>query len=233
MTAKASPLTVLLVEDDVDLASGLLEYMTRRGIVLEVATRVREARQRIREEIFDLILMDVQMPDGDGISLCETLKKEGLRTPILFLTARDQLGDKLRAFDAGAVDYVVKPFAAAELLARVAALTRHIPAVGGWSIRAGRYTLDHHSGVLTGPNGQATVSGPALAIIRRLMEASPGHLRRDALNAAIWGDSPPPSDPLRMHIYELRRTLEKAFGDSLIETVRGAGYRFVDRNVAD
>lgn len=233
MAARTSPLTVLLVEDDLDLASGLLEYLSRRGVTLDVATRAREARQRIREGVFDLILMDVQLPDGDGIALCETLKKEGLRSPVLFLTARDQLGDKLRAFDAGAVDYVVKPFAAAELFARIAALTRHIPAMGGWSIRAGRYMLDHHSGVLSGPNGQATVSGPALAITRRLMEASPGHLRRDALNAAIWGDSPPPSDPLRMHIYELRRTLEKAFGDPLIETVRGVGYRFVDRHVAD
>lgn len=226
MAVKQCPLSVLLVEDDLDLAQGLAQYLSPRGIALEFAVSSREARGRIADAVFDLVLMDVQLADGEGISLCAELKSAGLRTPVLFLTARGHLEDKLRAFEAGAVDYVVKPFAAAELLARIRALTKHIPSAGGWCIQAGSFSLDYQAGVLSGPVGEVILSGPSLAILRRLMEASPGHVGRDVLNAAVWGDEVPPSDPLRMHIYGLRRELASTFGDGLIETVRGEGYRF-------
>lgn len=233
MAAQKPPLSVLLVEDDLDLAQGLAEYLSRRGISLEFAVSSREARHRIANAVFDLVLMDVQLADGEGISLCAELKSAGLRTPVLFLTARGHLEDKLRAFEAGAVDYVVKPFAAAELLARIRALTKHIPSAGGWCIQAGSYSLDHQTGVLRGPAGEVRFSGPALVILRRLMEASPGHVGRGVLNAAVWGCEVPRSDPLRMHIYELRRELASAFGDERIETVRGEGYRFRTDHEAD
>ncbi len=217
---------VLLVEDDLDVAAGLGAFLEQRGIVVDYAYSVREARSRALDAAFDVVVLDVQLPDGNGIDLCRGLKHQGLRSPVLFLTARGALDDKLRGFDAGGVDYMVKPFAPAELLARIRALAHHIPASGGLLVRAGGFSLDAKAALLTGPGGELALHATAVLILRRLMDASPGSVTRDELNASLWGDAPPASDPLRMHIYELRQSLRSTFGRPLIETVRGIGYRF-------
>ena len=226
MSPSPAPVRILLVEDDLDVASGLAAYLERTGVAVDFAHSVREARRLALDFIFDVVVVDVQLPDGDGIALCREMKAGGLRSPVLFLTARGALEDKLRGFDAGGVDYMVKPFAPAELLARIKALARHIPASGGLLVRVGDYSLDPNTALLIGPDGQVALNATALLILRRLMDAAPGSVARDELNALLWGDAPPASDPLRMHIYELRRALSRAFGVPLIETVRGFGYRF-------
>ena len=216
----------LLVEDDLDVAAGLGAFLEQRGIVLDYAYSAREARSRALDAAFDVVVLDVQLPDGDGIDLCRALKRQGLRSPVLFLTARGALDDKLRGFDAGGVDYMVKPFAPAELLARLRALAHHIPASGGLLVQAGGFSLDAKAALLTGPGGELALHATAVLILRRLMDASPGCVARDELNALLWGDATPASDPLRMHVYELRQSLKGTFGRPLIETVRGIGYRF-------
>jgi len=226
MPLSAAAVRVLLVEDDLDVAAGLGAFLEQRGVVVDFAYTAREARRLALDATFDVVVLDVQLPDGDGIALCRALKDQGLRSPVLFLTARGALDDKLRGFDAGGVDYMVKPFAPAELLARIRALAQHIPASGGLLVRAGDFSLDPRAALLTSPGGRVALHATAVLILRRLMEASPGSVPRDELNALLWGDMPPASDPLRMHIYELRQALTKAFGMPLIETVRGFGYRF-------
>lgn len=226
MILPPAAIRILLVEDDLDLAAGLGAYLDQRDVTVDFAHTAREARHLAFHATFDIVVLDVQLPDGNGIALCRELKDRGLRSPILFLTARDALEDKLRGFDAGGVDYMVKPFAPAELLARIKALARHIPASGGLVIRVGDFNLDPQAALLTGPGGNVTLHATAMLILRRLMDASPGSVTRDELNTLLWGDTPPASDPLRMHIYELRRALSAVFGAQLIETVRGFGYRF-------
>lgn len=226
MTLRSAPIRVLLVEDDLDVAAGLGAFLEPNGVAVDFAYTARQARASTLHAKFDVVVLDVQLPDGDGIALCRELKGRGLRSPVLFLTARGALEDKLRGFDAGGVDYMVKPFAPAELLARVKALAHHIPASGGVVLRAGHYSLDPQAALLTGPGGRVTLNATAVAILRRLMDASPGSVSREDLNALLWGDRPPDSDPLRMHIYELRQVLSSAFAEPLIETVRGVGYRF-------
>ena len=226
MPLNSATIRVLLVEDDLDVAAGLGDFLGQRGILVDFAHNVREARHLALEAFFDVVVLDVQLPDGDGVALCRELKEQGLRSPILFLTARGQIDDKLRGFEAGGVDYVVKPFAPVELLARIKALAHHIPASGGLLIRAGDFSLDPKAALLTGPGGHVVLGATAVLILRRLMDASPGSVTREALNALLWGDAVPASDPLRMHIHELRQVLAKAFGKPLIETVRGVGYRF-------
>ena len=226
MTLTPAPIRVLLVEDDLDIAAGLGAFLERRGVTVDFAATAREARRLAADGVFDIVVLDVHLPDGDGIALCRQLKDAGLRSPVLFLTARGALEDKLRGFDAGGVDYMVKPFAPDELLARLKALARHIPAAGGVAIRAGAFRLDPQRALLTGPGGEFVLNATALLLVRRLMEASPGVVTREELNALLWGDDPPASDPLRMHVYELRRGLAATFGAPLIETVRGLGYRF-------
>ena len=226
MTLIPAAVRVLLVEDDLDVAAGLGAYLDQRGVTVDFAYTAREARHLASQSTFDIVVLDVQLPDGNGIALCRELKDRGLRSPVLFLTARGALEDKLRGFDAGGIDYMVKPFAPAELLARIKALARHIPASGGLVVRVGDFSLDPNAALMTGPDGRVALHATAVLILRRLMDASPGSVTRDELNALLWGDMSPASDPLRMHIYELRRTLSTAFGAPLIETVRGVGYRF-------
>ena len=182
----------------------------------------------MRAQSFELVVLDVNLPDQDGLSLCRDLKREGgLRSPVLFLTARGALGDKLEAFDAGAVDYMVKPFAPAELLARARAIVAHAPASGGAGLRAGGCVLDLQGHLLLCGARSLPLHPTGLRLLRRLMEASPGCVSRDELCALLWHDGPPGSDPLRMHVYQLRRQFEDRFGRPLIATVRGVGYRFV------
>jgi DNA-binding response OmpR family regulator len=226
MALNRAPIRVLLVEDDLDIAAGLGEYLEARGVAVDFACMAREARRLALDASFDVLVLDVQLPDGNGIALCRELKARGLRSPVLFLTARGSLQDKLSGFDAGGVDYMVKPFEPAELLARIKALAEHIPHAGGLLIRAGDFSLDPATALLTGPDGSLPLGATAVLILRRLMEASPGSVAREELNTLLWGATRPDSDPLRMHIYELRQALSTAFGSPLIDTVRGFGYRF-------
>lgn len=219
---------LLLVEDDADIAAGIGEYLGARGIEVDFAYTAGQARARLQEQAFDLVVLDVNLPGEDGLALCRALKQQaGLRSPVLFLTARGALGDKLEAFDAGAVDYMVKPFAPAELLARARAIVAHAPASGGAGLRAGGCVLDLQGHLLLCGARSLPLHPTGLRLLRRLMEASPGCVSRDELCALLWHDGPPGSDPLRMHVYQLRRQFEDRFGRPLIATVRGVGYRFV------
>lgn len=223
---RSVPIRVLLVEDDIDVSAGLGYFLESRGVSLDFAYSAREARALALHACFDVIVLDVQLPDGDGIEICGELKDLGLRSPILFLTARANLEDKLKGFQAGAVDYVIKPFAPAELLARIQALAKYFPASGGLLVRAGDFTLDPNANLLSRREQNLNLNPTAAMILRKLMEVYPGSARREELNTLLWGDCLPASDPLRMHIYELRRILSATFDKPLITTVRGLGYRF-------
>lgn len=227
MKLQAPPLRLLLVEDDVDIAAGIGDYLHSHGVVVDFAYSAAQARSRLQEQRFDLAVLDVNLPDQNGVALCESLKREGgLRSPVLFLTARGALGDKLAAFAAGAVDYVVKPFAPAELLARVRALTLHAGHAGGLELRVGAYVLDLQGHLLSRGAESLPLHATGFMLMRELMQASPGTVSRHALCERLWQGEPPGSDPLRMHVYQLRKHFLRAFGVPLIQGMRGVGYRF-------
>lgn len=228
MHTRQRPIRLLLVEDDADIAAGIGDYLGAHGVEVDFAYTAAQARARLQAQAFDLVVLDVNLPDQDGLSLCHALKREcGLRAPVLFLTARGALEDKLRAFDSGAVDYMVKPFAPAELLARARAIVAHVPASGGAQLRVGPYALDLHGHLLRRGDTTLALHASGFALLRRLMEASPACVPREALCALLWPDGPPGSDPLRMHVYQLRQQFAAGFGQPLIATVRGVGYRFI------
>jgi DNA-binding response OmpR family regulator len=219
-------LRVLLVEDDLDVAGGLVDYFEAHGIEAEHAISAREARARLLESSFDLWLFDVQLPGEDGFSLCRRLKAETRHTaPVLFLTARGALKDRLAGFAAGAIDYVVKPFEPAELVARVRALARHAPARSGGVIEAAGFTLDPQRGLLLHAGRELQLGASATRLLLRLMQASPGCVSRAELGEALWGEAGE-EDALRTHVYALRRSLRDAFGEAPLHTERGLGLRF-------
>jgi len=227
MPASTSAIKLLLVEDDIDVAAGIGDYLGARGIQVDFAYTAAQARALAATAPFDLLVLDVNLPDRDGFRLCRELKTElGLRQPVIFLTAQGGLDDKLTGFAAGAVDYVVKPFAPAELLARVQAIAAHISAADGAKLRAGGYELDLRRHLLQRGDAHLPLHALGFAILRELMAAYPGSVSKQALCDRLWPDEVPDSDPLRAHVYQLRRTLQAAFGRPLIATLRGVGYRF-------
>ena len=228
MTLHAPPLRLLLVEDDVDIAAGIGDYLGHHGVRVDFAYTAAQARARLQAQPFDLVVLDVNLPDQNGMALCRSLRHDdGLRVPVLFLTARAALEDKLTAFAAGAVDYMVKPFAPAELLARDRALTEHVAAGAGLPLRVGAYVLDVQRHLLQHDDRRVlALHASGRVLMQAVMAASPGFVSRQALCEQLWQGEPPDSDPLRMLVYQLRRHCLRAFGVPLIGTVRGVGYRF-------
>jgi DNA-binding response OmpR family regulator len=218
---------VLLVEDDLDIAAGIGDYLQAQGLTVDFAGSLREARARVAAHRFDVLVLDVHLPDGSGVELCREFKQRwGLRQPAIFLTARGALEDKLQGFDAGAADYMVKPFAPAELLARIRASVAQAAAAGGAQLRVGDFALDLHSGLLTRGDEHLQLHAAGATLLQRLMRAHPAAATSQALREGLWGEEAPDSDPLRAHIYQLRQALQARFGVAPIRTVRGVGYRF-------
>lgn len=217
---------VLLVEDDMDIAAGIGDYLSCHGLLVDFAANAGEARLRLFDAGFDVLVLDVNLPGEDGVELCRSLKDEwNLPQPMIFLTAHGRLEDKLRGFEAGAVDYVVKPFAPAELLARLRAVTAQA-ATAGPLLKVGEYVLDLQRSLLRRGPDHLQLHASGAAIVRRLMQAHPGCASKQALSEGLWGETPPDSDPLRAHIYQLRQAMRTSFGEVPIVTARGVGYRF-------
>lgn len=219
-------LRVLLVEDDLDVAAGLGDYLTLHRIDVDYAADARQAMHVARAP-FDVLVLDLQLPGEDGIALCRRLKDElGVAAPVLFLTAQGTLDAKLRAFAAGALDYVVKPFEPAELLARVHALASRTASARAAGSTYGAYRLDAARHLLSRGDTHLPLTALATRLLQQLMDAAPGAVSRTALCDVLWDGAPPDSDPLRAHVHQLRRQLQAAFDRPLIVTVRGVGYRF-------
>lgn len=224
--ARPERLRVLLVEDDLDIAAGLVDYFDLHAIEAEHAFNAREAQARLLESRFDLWLFDVQLPGEDGFSLCRRLKAlHADSAPVLFLTARGALADRLAGFEAGAVDYVIKPFEPAELVARMRALAKHLPARGGGWLEAEGWRLDPQRGLLERGAQRLQLSASATRLLKCLMQASPGCVSRAELGEALWGAAGE-DDDLRTHLYALRRSLRDTFGEAPIHSERGLGVRF-------
>lgn len=218
---------ILLVEDDCELAGSLGDYLGEFGYDVDFARDGLSCLERVRQQEYDLIVMDVAMPRMSGFDTCRQLRLAQDHTPILFLTARDALPDKQEGYDAGGDDYLVKPFEPQELIWRIRALMRRVaPRTPRGPRQVGTLIIDPASQSLC-HNGVVTVL-PALqfSLLNLLADVAPEPVSRRKLEAALWPDgNPPDSDALRTYIYRLRQTLGKPHGSALIRTVHGKGYR--------
>lgn len=221
---------LLVVEDNPHLVANLFEYFEERGHVLDAAPDGLTGLHLAVANSYDAIIVDWMLPRLDGPTLVERLRRDsGIRTPIIMLTARDELPDKLAGFHAGADDYLTKPFDLAELEVRLhALLARSQPqahlrrelVVDGLSLN-----LDTLEVVR---DGTALKLYPACRkLLEALMRASPAVVTRERLEEVVWGDSPPDTDMLRSHMYELRRAVDAGRTPKLIHTVPRSGYRII------
>ena len=211
---------ILLVEDDTALREALEELLLREGYAVIKASDVLSARNALGQEI-DLVLLDVGLPDGDGVNLCKAWRSEGVQTPILFLTAKDDELDVVRGLDAGGNDYVTKPFRMQELLSRIRAqLRRNQPEISRSGI-----TLDP-ARLQASRNGEILLLTVTEYKILTKLISSRAIITRTALLEALWdADSRFVDDnTLSVHISRLREKL----GGSHIKTIRGVGYQWVD-----
>jgi DNA-binding response OmpR family regulator len=220
---------VLIVEDDFDIAQNIADYLEELGHRVDFAQDGISGMHLALTLEFDVIILDVMLPGMDGLDFCSKLRKESDKsTPVLMLTARDTLEDKLAGFNAGADDYLVKPFALEELAARLEALARRRPGILDKNqLQVADLVLDKGRMVVTRSGKQIILNKVCFKILTLLMQASPNVVSRRDLEFALWGDMPPGSDALRSHIYALRKAVDKPFDILLLETVHGMGYRLV------
>jgi len=226
----STPGTVLLVEDHRDIAEMVYAYLEHRGYAMDYAGDGVTGLHLAVSNDYDAIILDLMLPGLDGIEVCRKLRREACRdTPLLMLTARDTLNDKLLGLDVGADDYLVKPFEIQELEARVRALIRRRRGqVSRELLQVGDLELD--TGTLRVRRGgrDLALTPIGLRILSVLMRASPRVVSRRELEREVWGDILPDSDTLRSHLYNLRKIVDKPFAKPLLHTVQSSGYRLAD-----
>jgi DNA-binding response OmpR family regulator len=219
--------TVLLVEDHRDIAEMILEFLEQRGFTVDYAADGVTGLHLAVTNPYDFIVLDLMLPGLDGVALCRKLREEARNeTPLLMLTARDTLDDKIAGLDAGADDYLVKPFELRELEARIRTLLRrHRGAVARETYTVGDLTLDTATLRVTRAGRVLSLTPIGLKLLTALMRASPRVVTRQQLEREVWGDLLPDSDTLRSHLYTLRKAIDKPFDRPLLHTIAGAGYR--------
>lgn len=222
-------MNVLIVEDDESVARFLRQAASEAGYTTQLVSDGAIGLEAAKTQAFDLILLDVMLPGLDGFSVCRQLREERIETPILILTARDTLNDKVEGLDSGADDYIVKPFQVSELLARMRALLRRInrsPA----PLRVDDLTLDPATRQANRAGKIIFLSSTEYTLLEYLMRNVGRVLTRSAILEQVWQyDFGGNDNVLDVYISYLRSKIDKGFKHPLITTVRGVGFRMDSR----
>ena len=218
---------LLIVEDDPELASILADGLADHHYEVVVAPDVAAARERAVLGTYDVMILDVLLPGGSGFDLCAQIRTRGIATPILMLTARDAIDDRVRGLEAGADDYLTKPFAFRELLARVRALSRRQPALAPQRIRVADLDVDLETREVQRAHRPITLTAKEFALLEFFTKHEGKVVDRAAIAAHVWDDNHDPfTNVLEVLVRRLRRKIDDDFEPKLIHTIRGAGYRF-------
>ncbi|MBC8212241.1 MAG: response regulator transcription factor [Gammaproteobacteria bacterium] len=222
--------TILIVEDHADIAEMVIDYLESRGFTADYAADGVTGLHLAVTNDYDAIVLDLMLPGMDGIKLCQKLREEARnKIPVIMLTARDTLDDKLAGLATGADDYLVKPFAIKELEARLHALIRRNRGELTQEILSvGDLTVDTATLSVMRSGQDLTLTPIALKILTVLMRASPAVVSRTDLERKVWGDVLPDSDALKSHLYSLRKVIDKPFEQALLHTIQGRGYKIIE-----
>lgn len=217
---------VLLVEDDPELASVLEAGLEEHGFHVARESTADTARTRAVLGKFDVIILDVMLPGGSGFDLCRQLRERGMLTPVLMLTARDTVDDRVRGLDAGADDYLTKPFAFRELVARLHALLRRQPGLLPEVVRVADLEVDLRGHRVRRNNQDLDLTAKEFALLEFLVRHRGEVVDRAAISAHVWDENHDPfTNVLEVLVRRLRRKIDEGFEPKLIQTLRGAGYR--------
>jgi DNA-binding response OmpR family regulator len=219
---------ILVVEDDAPLARIVKKSLESGGHTVEVAVDGQEGLDLGRQRSHDAVVLDIQLPKVSGMDVCRKLREDGNRVPIIMLTARGAVADRINGLDAGADDYLPKPFSLAELQARLRALGRRGQPSDAEVLEAGALALDPAARELRVNGTAVEMTGTELALLEHLMHNAGVVLSRDQLREHVWGDGPEPtSNVVDIYVHYVRRKLRAAgLTEDPIRTVRGLGYAF-------
>jgi two-component system, OmpR family, response regulator len=217
---------VLVVEDDVRMAAAIRRGLRFEGFVVDVAGGGEEALRLVRATDYEAIVLDVMMPDLDGFETCKRLRADGVWVPVLMLTARDAVEDRVRGLDGGADDYLTKPFSLAELTARLRALARRGPVERPAVLEVGDLRLDPATRAVHRGDTEIELSAREFALLETFMRRPGQVLTQMQLLESAWDFGyEQRSNVVEVYVRYLREKIDRPFGVRSIETVRGAGYR--------
>jgi two-component system, OmpR family, response regulator len=217
---------ILIVEDEAKMARLISRAISEEGMAADIAARGEDALDMAGSTEYDAILLDLGLPGIDGFETCRRLRSDGVRAPVLVLTARDAVEDRVAGLDSGADDYVAKPFAIVELLARIRALTRRGPIERPPVLEAGDLRLDPANRQAWRGQEEIPLSAREFGLLEALMRRPGQILSREQLLEQVWGeDGETESNVVDVYVYYLRQKVDRPFGAQSIETVRGGGYR--------
>lgn len=220
---------ILVVDDNPDILANVKDFLSfHDGWIAETCFTGHAALERLQQFQYDLVILDVGLPDIDGLSITRRLREEGHQLPILILTARDTIDDRVAGLQSGADDYLIKPFSLRELAARVEALLRRSGTGSADRLTVGPLTLDLKTLRVTRDNQEIRLNPTCLQLLRELMQRSPGVVGRNRLEALLWQGDTPASDSLRSNLYLLRQAVDKPFDRPLIHTHPGLGWSVSD-----
>jgi DNA-binding response OmpR family regulator len=221
---------ILLVEDERRLAQRVDAGLRGDGFLVEAAPTLEHARDLLSAAIFDAMVLDLGLPDGDGLDLLRDLRRRGTGLPVLALTARDAIERRVAGLDAGADDYLVKPFAMVELSARIRALLRRPGAVLGQHLRCGNIAFDTHTRELTIGTVAIALARRELALLETLLRRQGRVVTKEVLIEQIYDtEDDERSHAIPVHVHHLRKALERHGSSTDIVTLRGLGYVLRER----
>lgn len=215
---------IFIVEDNPDLRMNLIDYLEVKGYETDNTDDGLRALALLLLEQYDLIVLDVMLPGMDGFRLCEELRKRGNNTPVLFLSARDTVQDRIEGLSKGADDYLVKPFSLAELDLRIQAILKRTQKTTRHTLEVADVVMDLDTFTVKRGDTPIKLAPKAFQILKVLMLRSPAIVSRDEMEEEIWGYDRPDSDSLRTHIHALRAALDGPFEKALLKTVAGYGW---------
>ncbi|MFT5164220.1 MAG: DNA-binding response OmpR family regulator [Alteromonadaceae bacterium] len=222
---KTVGLSVLIIEDHQAIAQNIADYLQIKGHVSDYAANGKQGLALALANHYDVVILDLMMPGMDGLQVCEALRQQStVQLPVLMLTARDTLNDKMQGFAVGADDYLTKPFALEELEVRCLALSRRRILQSNHLITIGELTINRQTQQVSRNQAALTLGSMNYNILLILAESYPQVISRSELCQRLWGDDPTESDALRSHIYQLRQVLDKPFATPMLKTVHGVGF---------
>ena len=220
-------LRVLVIEDQHDIAANIWDFLERRGHAVDHCADGESGLVAALQGNFDAIVLDLGLPRLDGLELCRRLREAGHGVPVLMLTARDTLDDKLRGFAEGADDYMVKPFAMRELDARLRALHRRVQPGATQALRLGGLAYDPAAMIATRGGDRIPLTRAQGIILATLLQDAPNVTTHRKLLQAVWGEEGGDLAALHTHVYALRALVDRPYPQPMIQSVRGIGYRLV------
>lgn len=216
---------VLLIEDDNSLANGVIRFLELNGLICDYCADGQQGINLVKANDYDVIVTDINMPRMSGFEFCQQLRAQGKETPVIMTSSRDQLDDKEEGFESGTDDYLVKPYEARELLMRVKALSkRKSTQTKQLTMEELRLFVDFNEHKVVREGQKVELSPANWVILEKLVRAWPEGVSKQDLEYALWQDSPPETDGLKVHMYHLRKKFDKPFSHPLIHAITGFGF---------